>query len=263
MGRLQSIGQAHVGDDREAEATHLAMHGHDHLRHRGHADHIRPAGPQPAVLGPRLQVRTGDGHIDTPLHRDALAHGHVPGEREQLLVIGLAHVREALAQPFVVVADQGVVAEHVDVIVDQHDVPLAPLRVHAAASVGDDQHVAAQGLEHTHRKGDGLERIALVGMETPLHRHHALAAERAGHQSASVRGGGAVGEVGDFLIAEGAFGLDVGRQPAQAGAQDDAHARLAVPPAANEGGCLGDLLEECCCHGCGPTAHGSVAPGAV
>ena len=57
VGRLQGVGQAHVGDDREAEDLQPGVDGDDDLGHRGHADDIGPDQPQEAVFGPRFQVR--------------------------------------------------------------------------------------------------------------------------------------------------------------------------------------------------------------
>ena len=76
----------------------------------------------------------------------------------------------------------------VDVVLDEHDVALGVLRIHAAAGVADDQHLAAQRLHDAHRQGDLLERIAFVEVEAPLHRHDGLAGQLAADQPAGVRG---------------------------------------------------------------------------
>src|SRR5262249_13142286 len=146
-----------VGDDGYAEDAQLAVYADYYLRHRGHADHVGPDAAQETVLGPRLQVwpRHGDEYplvADDPLlQRDPLGQG------QQLAVIRIAHVREALAQAVVVLADERVVAHQVDVVLDQHQVALGVLRVHAAAGVADNERVAAQGFHDTHRQRDLLK----------------------------------------------------------------------------------------------------------
>ena len=45
----------------------------------------------------------------------------------------------------------------------------------------------AQRLQHAHRERDLLQRVALIAVEPPLHRHHAAAAQRANEQAARVR----------------------------------------------------------------------------
>ena len=113
-------------------------------------------------------------------------------------IIRLAHVGKARAEAIVVLADERIVAHEVDVVLDQHDVALGPLRVHAAAGVADDQDVAAHRLHDADGEGDLLEGVAFVEMEAPFHRHDRLAAERAAHQPARVGFDGRVRGSGEF-----------------------------------------------------------------
>ena len=144
------------------------MDGDDHLRHRGHADHVGADGAQEAILGARLQVRPRHRDEDALVAGDLLLQGQALGQGDQLAIVGPAHVGEARTEAVVVPADERVVAEEVDVVLDDHDVALAELRVHAAAGVADDQHFTAQGLHDADRKGDLLERVALVEVEPAL-----------------------------------------------------------------------------------------------
>ena len=66
---------------------------------------------------------------------------------------GLAVLDAARPEAIVIGADERVVAEEVDVVLDDHQVALGPLRVHAAAGVADDEHVAAHCLHDADREG--------------------------------------------------------------------------------------------------------------
>ena len=130
-------------------------------------------------------------------------------------------------------------------VLDQHQVALGVLRVHPAAGVADDQHVAAQRLHHPDREGDLLERVALVEVEPPLHRRRpVLPAERAADELPLVRRGGRVREVRDRRVGDGDGVRDVLGQPAQAGAEDDAGDGRSRPLRPDEGGGLLDLVEQ-------------------
>ena len=114
----------------------------------------------------------------TPLCSGMLFQGDPLGQRDQLGVERLAHVGEARSQPVVVLANQRIVTNEIDVIVDDHEVALGPLRVHSAAGIADDQHLAAHGLHDAHGKRDLLEGVAFIEMETTLHRDNVFSGER-------------------------------------------------------------------------------------
>ena len=155
----------------------------DDLRHGGHADHVGADAAQEAVLGPRLQVRPRHRHEHALVADDLLFQGDAPRLSDQLAIIRTAHVRKADAEAVVVGADERVVAHEVDVVLDDHQVALGELRVHAAAGVADDQALAAQRLHHPHRQRDLLKRIALVKVETAFHRHDGLAGQPAADEA--------------------------------------------------------------------------------
>ena len=115
------------------------------------------------------------------------AERHRVRVRAQPCVIGRAHVGEARAERGVVRPDERIVAEHVDVIGDQHQVARRPERVHPAAGIGDDEGVRTECAQHAHGEGHLLERVPLVAMEPTLHRHHAPATERPEQESPAVR----------------------------------------------------------------------------
>ena len=135
---FEGVGKAHVGHDREAEGQ-PRVDRDDHLGDRGHADHIGSDRPEEPVLGAGLQVRSGHRHVDTALGRDVRLERGLQGQVLECPVVGLDHVREPRAEPFVVGTDQGVEAQEVDVVLDHHHVPFAILGVQPPASVRDDQ----------------------------------------------------------------------------------------------------------------------------
>src|SRR5262249_7792431 len=149
-------------DEGQAEAAQAGVHRHDYLRHGGHADHVGADAAQVAVLGPRLQVRPRHHHVHALVADNPFLQGDPLRQGDQGGIVGAAHRGEARAEAVVVPADQRVGAHEVDVVLDDHDVALAELRIHTAAGIADDEYFAPQRLHHADRKGDLLERIALV-----------------------------------------------------------------------------------------------------
>ena len=143
----------------------------------------------------------------------------------------MTHIGKADAQALVVNADERIVAQKVDMVFDEHDVPLGPLRIHAAARIADDEHLATERFHDAHGKGNLLEGVAFVKMEPPLHGHDLLAAEGAAHQPARVRRHGRVREMRYVLVGEGHVRLDVFGQCPQPGAKDDRQTRAGPWPA--------------------------------
>ena len=78
-GRLERVGQAEVGHDREAEHLHAGVDRHEDLGDRRHPHHVGADGAEEAVLGAGLQVRPGDRHVDTAMRHDVLFQGHLEG----------------------------------------------------------------------------------------------------------------------------------------------------------------------------------------
>ena len=65
IDRFGVVGVAHIGNDGEAEGAETAVGCDNRLWDRAHADDIGPNAAQKAVLGPRFEVRPGDGDRDT------------------------------------------------------------------------------------------------------------------------------------------------------------------------------------------------------
>ncbi len=114
-------------------------------------------------------------------------------------------------------------------------------RIHAAAGVGDDQQFGAQGPHHADRKGDLPLRVALVGVEPALHRHHRHALQHAADELAGVADGSGLREVRDRGVIERGLGLDLAGEAAQAGAQNDPGIGPVAPMGMDDVGGLGDL----------------------
>ena len=57
----------------------------------------------------------------------------------------------------------------VDVVGDEHQVAATMMWIHAAARVGDQHRLDAEGREDPHGKRHLLRRIAFVEMKPPLH----------------------------------------------------------------------------------------------
>ena len=200
VGRLGAVGKAHVGDDRQAErcagrsGRRRSLRGRSTCRRRRRrsaaGSGTRPAfpgsGPVTATVTPRWATKFCCRAISRPASISSR-------------IVGRRHVGEPRAEPVVVDAHQRVVAHEVDVVVDDHHVAGAVVRVHAADGLRDDEQLRAEPLHHAHRQRDLLERVAFVLMEAAFHRHDGHAFEPAADEPAAVAGGRRLREVRESL----------------------------------------------------------------
>src|SRR4026207_802831 len=112
----------------------------------------------------------------------------------------MAHIRKSIAESVVVRPNQGIVAKQIDVIFDDHDVPLRILGVHAAARVADDERIATEGLHDANGNRDRLKRLAVIKVKTAFHGNDAFAAERSAYQPTSVGLNGGRREMRNLVI---------------------------------------------------------------
>ena len=159
---------AQVGDDAHTEDSDATVTGHDHLGNRRHADRITPQEMIHSVLRRCLEGRTLHAYVDTMLQRDTLLLCYAVGKRDQFMVVGLMHIREA-GTGGKVLATQRMLGEEIDMVGDDHHVTNMELRVHAAGGIADKERLNAQLIHHTHRKGNLLHRVTLIEMETAIH----------------------------------------------------------------------------------------------
>ena len=169
-----------VGDARDADHARAHVPGDDDLGHRRHAgrvgaERLQHLAPRPASR------RSGRASRRTRPPRARCPRGAATSldERAQLGRVGVRHVGEPRAEALVVGAAQRVVAEHVDVIADQHQrarrssVGLSP-----PAALVDDQDLGAERDQHARGERDGRRAVALVHVDAALHRDAAGAAAR-------------------------------------------------------------------------------------
>ena len=119
------------------------MHGHDDLGDSRHPHHVGAHCTQHPVLGARLEVGTGDGHVDALAQHDPLAPRFGPRQLAQRRVVRLRHVGEARTEPVVIRTDQWIVAQQVDVVRHEHQVTRRPQRVHPPACIRDHERAGA------------------------------------------------------------------------------------------------------------------------
>ena len=93
--------------------------------------------------------------------------------------IHLGHVRKARTEPLVVRADERVVADQVDVIVDHHQRPAREPGVDPARGVGQDQRLHPQHAEHPDAERHRLQIVSFVCVRTAGKRGHAAPVQRA------------------------------------------------------------------------------------
>ena len=180
----QRVGQAHVGHDRAAQHAQPAVHRHDHLGHGRHADHVGPDHAQETILGARLQVRSQHGHEHALVRGEVFAPGDLRAPVRSTPrsygrdMSGKRGPRRSSLMPTSGLLPIRLMWSSMSMMS-----PLAYMRVHAAAGVGDDQQLGPQRLHHAHRQRDLLHAVAFVGVKAALHRHHAAPTPAVPHTS--------------------------------------------------------------------------------
>ncbi len=107
-------------------------------------------------------------------------------------------------------------------ILDEHDVADRKRRVEAARGIGDDQRVDVEALHDSHGQRHLLHGIAFVVVEAALHRAHDCAGKFADHEPPGMTGDSADRKEGNLIVGDDGCLFDLGRQVAQAAAQDQA-----------------------------------------
>ncbi len=200
MADLYGIIEAsQVGNHRDTEGLDAAMVCHNHLGYGTHAHGVATQGVIHAVLGRCLEGRTLHTHIHTMLHGDVELVGNHVGLGDEVVVIGLVHIREARTRGEVLTA-QRVLREEVDMVGDDHQVADLELRVHAACRIRYIECRNAQLVHHAHREGDLLHGVALIEVEASLHGENLHAAQLAEDEFAAMPLNRRDGEVGDLRI---------------------------------------------------------------
>jgi hypothetical protein len=234
VGRFEGIREAHVGDDREADRAQPAMRGDDDFGDRRHADAVRAHVAKHAILGPGFEVRSGDGDEDALVGDDVVLASLLEGDVDQCRIVRFAHVGKTGPKPIVVHTNQRVVAHHVDLVVDDHDVAEAVVRIQAADGIADNHQVAAHRFENANREGDLFEWVAFVLVKAAFHRHDRDVVQLAANEPAAMACGGRFRKVRDLGIVDRRFDFDVLDQATEAGAENDADLGRSRPLGANE-----------------------------
>ena len=173
---------------------------------------------------------------------DTLLKGNLKGTLLKHRVIGFDEIGEARTELLIIGPDERIDPHQVDMVFDHDQIPLAMEGVHAARGIGDDQNRAAKLLEHPDGVGNLSCRVPLVEVKPTLHGHHGLTAQPPAHKLAFVADHRGLRKVGDFWIGNGGFRLDLARQAAKSGSQDNSNPRLTAPASPHRGDRFQDLL---------------------
>ena len=204
------------------------------FRHGRHADGVAAEVAQHADFGPRFVGRAEHGDVHAAVADEIVLPGDGQRAVAQPAVVRGRHIGKPRAEPVVVHADERIAIQQVDVVVDDHDVAGGEVRIQSAGGVGDDQQLDAERLHHADRKRGPLGRVAFVAMEAALHGDDRHAAEPAAQQPAAMADGGRSQEMRHVAVVDRRFDLDRVADRAQAGTENDARTRRAVPAAADE-----------------------------
>lgn len=116
---------------------------------------------------------------------------------------------------------RGMFGDHVDVVVDDHDVPDAVRRIDASCGIGYHQTADAHQLHHPHGIGNLVHRVAFVVVEASVEGHDVFSAQIAEDHLARMPFDGRYGEVGNLAVRDAMANVDFGDQVAQTGSQED------------------------------------------
>lgn len=132
--------------------------------------------------------------------------------------------------------------EVVYMVGDNHQVADRKIRICAATGIGNEQGLDTQFAHYTYREGYFLHGIALVKMETSLHRHDVFMAQFAEDKFSAVSLYGRDGEVGDFFVPYLILFSDFTGKTAESGTEDDCCLRLGVHLSLQKGCCFLNAL---------------------
>ena len=110
----------HISDTAHSKYFHAHIIADHRLRHGTHTDGICSHACKCANLCCSLITGSHKSHIDALLVGDPHFFSSVLGKVPQFQTVGLGHVREAGAKPFIVGSDEGIRAHHVDKVGDEH-----------------------------------------------------------------------------------------------------------------------------------------------
>ena len=147
--------------------------------------------------------------------------GDLLGSTDHGRVVGILHVHEAGSELVDVFPAKGMFGDHVDMVVDDHDVPDAVRRIDASCGIGYHQTADAHQLHHPHGIGNLVHRVAFVVVEASVESHDVFSAQIAEDHLARMPFDGRYGEVGNLAVRDTVANVDFGDQVAQTGSQDD------------------------------------------
>ena len=194
-----SIEATKVCNNGNAEGAYAAMMGYNNFRHGGHTYGVATEQTVHAVLCGGLEGGTLDPYIDTVLHRDVFLGSNLVSQLDELVVIGLVHIREAWPSREVL-ATEWMLGEEIDVISDDHEVADMEGGVHASCGIGDEERLHPQFVHNTYREGDFLHGIAFVEMKASLHGDDVHSSEFSENEFAGMSLNGGQWEVWNVLV---------------------------------------------------------------
>ena len=163
--------KSEVGDDAYAECLYAAMVGHDDLGHGAHAYGVASQTMVHLIFGRRLEGWALHSYVYSVDNPYALFLGNGISFGYQFFVISLVHIGETWPRRQVLSA-QRVLREQVDVVCDNHQVANLEIGVHASGGVAYKESLDAKFVHNPYRERHFLHLVALVIVETALHRHY-------------------------------------------------------------------------------------------
>ena len=128
--------------------------------------------------------------------------GNFLGPPDQSRIIRATHVGKTRPEGFQVGAGQGIGRLQVDVIVNDHQITLLVVEVHASGGIGNVEGLDAQLTQNPDREGDLLHGIAFVIVKAALHGHNFTAIDISENEFSEMALNGAERKVRNEIVSQ-------------------------------------------------------------
>ena len=157
-----------IGNAGQAQHTQAGRVREKRFRHRGHSNRIRAENSVRPDFGGRFVRRPDRGEINAVLQIHMRFLRGLFGEQTQCFVVDAGLVRKSRSPNRIVRANQGIVADEIDVIVNEHQVAGLEILADSACRIRHDENRRPHLFQQVNRNGDGRPAFAFVPVAATL-----------------------------------------------------------------------------------------------
>src|SRR6056297_907891 len=154
------------------------MHSSNDLRNSTHSNNVCANEAQEPVLRFSFEHRSAQCNINALVHLQIALQRCSFCNIHQPFTIWFTHIRKSWTELLVIGPHKRVIAYHIDVVPDEHNITGTVIRIHAAARITHKKRIGTVGFEHPQRKHNLLHVVAFIVVKTPLHGYNLFATER-------------------------------------------------------------------------------------